>query len=128
MALTLENELVIAAPVEEVAAPPTPLVGTSVLRKEDLPLLTGAARFVGDVELPGMLHATVVRSPVAHARLVSVGTEEALAQPGVVAVLTGHELPPATPPIPIRMFSQPGMERFLQHPLARGTVRYSGDP
>ncbi|HZQ03568.1 MAG TPA: xanthine dehydrogenase family protein molybdopterin-binding subunit [Gaiellaceae bacterium] len=97
-------------------------------RKEDLPHLTGTARFVGDVELPGMLHARIVRSPLAHARISSIGTGEALAQPGVAAVLTADDLPPATPPIPTRMFSQPGLERFLQQPLARDTVRYSGEP
>src|SRR5438552_11353253 len=45
-------------------------VGTGVLRREDVRLLTGRGRFVGGVRLPGMLHAVVVRSPIAHGRLV----------------------------------------------------------
>ena len=104
------------------------MIGTSALRKEDGPLLTGAARFVGDVARPGMVHAVVLRSSVAHARILSLDAREALAQPGVVAVVTAADLPPDTPAIPMRMFTRPGMERFLQPPLAVDTVRYSGEP
>jgi carbon-monoxide dehydrogenase large subunit len=104
------------------------VIGTSALRKEDGPLLTGAARFVGDVDRPGMLHAVVLRSPFAHASILSLDAREALAQPGVTAIVTAADLPPDTPPIPMRMFSRPGLERFLQPPLAVDTVRYSGEP
>jgi CO/xanthine dehydrogenase Mo-binding subunit len=103
-------------------------LGTSAPRKEDHALLTGSARFVDDLDRPGALHAFVLRSPFAHARLVSIETGAALAQPGVHAVFTAADLPEDTPPIPIRLFSRPGMERFLQPPLALDVVRYSGEP
>jgi aerobic carbon-monoxide dehydrogenase large subunit len=111
-----------------VSDPTDGAIGSSPLRKEDPSLLTGAARFVGDLDRPGMVHAFVVRSPYAHARLVRVNAEAARALPNVVIVVTGDDLPPATPPILMRMFSRPGLERFLQPPLARGVVRYSGEP
>jgi CO/xanthine dehydrogenase Mo-binding subunit len=104
------------------------LIGSSALRKEDRLLLTGAARFVADVERPGMVHAFVVRSSFAHARIVSVDAAPARRAPGIHAVLTAAELPDGLPPIPMRMFSQPGLERFLQPPLARDVVRYAGEP
>ena len=66
-------------------------VGKSVPRKEDRRLLTGRATYVGDVTIPGMLHAAVLRSPHAHARIRSIDTSEARALPGVVAVLTGED-------------------------------------
>ena len=109
-------------------APARRLIGARVARKEDLPLLTGTARFVGDVERAGMVHAVFVRSPVAHARIAALDVEPARSAPGVVGVLTAADLPETLSPIPIRMFSRPGLERFLQWPLARDTVRYSGDP
>ena len=60
--------------------------GQPVTRNEDQRLLTGSALFVDDVELPGMLHAALLRSPYAHARILSIDTSAALARPGVVAV------------------------------------------
>jgi carbon-monoxide dehydrogenase large subunit len=104
------------------------LIGASPLRKEDRPLLTGEACFVDDVERPGMVHAFVVRSPVAHARIASLDADAARDSPGVRAVVTAADLPHAVPPIPTRMFSQPGMDRFLQPPLAQDAVRYAGEP
>ena len=64
-----------------------------VPRKEDPKLLTGRARYVGDVTVPGMLHGAVLRSPHANARIRSIDTTRARALPGVVAVLTGAEAP-----------------------------------
>jgi carbon-monoxide dehydrogenase large subunit len=104
------------------------VVGASVLRKEDRPLLTGAARYVDDVHRPGMAHATILRSPHAHARIASIDASAARAAPGVLAVVAAEDLPGGGPEIPMRMFRRPGMERFLQRPLARDVVRYSGEP
>lgn len=79
-------------------APPRPagtaprLVGTSVPRKEDLALLTGTARFVDDLRLPGMVHARILRSEVAHARVRAIDTAPALELPGVLDALAGAEL------------------------------------
>src|SRR5437764_10575653 len=90
------------------------LVGQSVLRKEDLPLLTGTACFIDDIHRPGMLHAAVLRSPHAHARLLDIDPRAARAAPGVTGVVTAADLPDRGPEIPMRMFRRPGMERFLQ--------------
>ncbi|SHK43408.1 carbon-monoxide dehydrogenase large subunit [Pseudonocardia thermophila] len=68
------------------------LVGTSVPRKEDLALLTGTARFVDDIRLPGMVHARILRSDVAHARVRTVDTAPALEVPGVLDAMAGAEL------------------------------------
>jgi carbon-monoxide dehydrogenase large subunit len=67
-------------------------MGRSVRRLEDAQLLRGAGRFVDDIELPGLLHAAFVRSPVAHARLRGVDSTNAQGLPGVRAVLTYREL------------------------------------
>ena len=103
-------------------------VGRDVRRREDARLLTGGATFVDDIHLPGMLHAVVLRSPHAHARIDSIDTSEALALPGVVAVFTFDDLGPAAKPIPMRMHKLPGLERYLQLPLARDMARYVGEP
>ena len=62
------------------------VVGRSVLRLEDPPLLTGEGRFVGDLSFPNQLHLRVVRSAYAHGRIVSIDIAAALAAPGVVTV------------------------------------------
>ena len=65
-------------------------VGKDIKRREDPALLTGKARFTDDVNLPGMLHAAVLRSPHAHARILSIDTSAAEKLPGVYTVLTGE--------------------------------------
>jgi len=67
-------------------------IGASLPRREDLALLTGRAHFIDDIDLPGQLHAYFVRSPHAHARIRAIDGAEAMAVPGVVAVLTGRDL------------------------------------
>ncbi len=103
------------------------IVGASVKRKEDPRLLTGRACYVGDVSLPGMLHATLVRSPHAHAVIRRVDPARAQALAGVALVATAADLGDV-PPIPIRLGPRPGLVPFLQYPLARGRVRYVGEP
>ena len=68
-------------------------VGSSVPRLEDPALLSGRGQFIDDFHLPDMLYAAVVRSPYAHARVGKVDCSEALAMPGVQAVLTQDDLP-----------------------------------
>ena len=68
------------------------LVGQSVPRKEDVALLTGTARFIDDIKLPGMVYAKILRSEVAHGRLRSVDTSKALTMPGVLDALCGADL------------------------------------
>ncbi len=67
-------------------------MGHSMKRKEDPRFIRGEGHYVDDVSLPGMLYMDIVRSPYAHARIVSIDTEEALKVPGVLAVITGETL------------------------------------
>ena len=69
-------------------------LGRSVPRLEDARLLRGAGRFVDDIKLPDLLHATFVRSPLAHARIRGVDVAAARDLPGVHAVLTYADLRP----------------------------------
>ena len=69
------------------------MLGKGVPRKEDERLITGRGLYVEDVQLPGMLYASFVRSPHARAEVLSVNKEAALALPGVVGVYDGSELP-----------------------------------
>src|SRR5688572_1790988 len=82
------------------AAPPRPVseagalrvVGRSVPRTDAVEKVTGRARYVTDLDVPGMAHAAVLRSPYAHARLVRIDTGHARALPGVYTVLTGADV------------------------------------
>ena len=67
-------------------------LGHSVRRNEDGRLIEGRGKFLDDVKLPRMLHMVIVRSQTAHAKILSVETEDAQAVPGVVAVITGKDL------------------------------------
>ena len=67
-------------------------VGHSVLRKEDDRFIRGAGNYLDDLTLPGMLHMAILRSPVAHARIASIDSSEAMALDGVLAVVTGEAL------------------------------------
>ena len=104
------------------------VVGSSVSRVRDLALVTGRARFVGDVERPGQLHARVVRSPLARAVLSGVRTEAALARKGVVAVVTALDVPDVRIPVRVEFAATPNVEKVLQPLLARDEVRYVGEP
>src|SRR6266545_6129630 len=78
----------------------TTYVGRPLKRFEDPRLVTGQGSFVDDLRLPGMLHAVVLRSPHAHARLLSLDAAPARALPGVVAVLTASDIAGAVRDIP----------------------------
>jgi CO/xanthine dehydrogenase Mo-binding subunit len=69
-------------------------VGTRPIRHDGVDKVTGRAAYGADFTLPGMLHGAVVRSPHAHARIVSIDTSEAEALAGVKAVVTGADIPP----------------------------------
>jgi aerobic carbon-monoxide dehydrogenase large subunit len=106
--------------------------GAPIKRNEDRRLLTGAALFVDDVELPGLLHAALVRSPLAHARIRNIDTSGALRRPGVVAAYTAHDLgkywqpgPLLVPPPPIAGIT---FDQRTQVPLAKDKVRHVGEP
>lgn len=102
-------------------------VGRPIERVEDLRLLRGRGTFVDDIAREGMLHLAVLRSPVAHGRIVRLDLAPARALPGVAAVF-GPEDFAALPPIQLRLAPIAGVERFLQRPIASGKVRYVGEP
>jgi carbon-monoxide dehydrogenase large subunit len=104
-----------------------PAVGRSVPRKEDRRLLMGRGKYAADFRLPGMLHAAVLRSPYAHARLGRIRADEALGLPGVIAVVTADDLGDIGR-IPTRLGHRIGNEACLQRPLTRDRVRYVGEP
>jgi 4-hydroxybenzoyl-CoA reductase subunit alpha len=98
---------------------PLRIVGGSPTRVDGMAKATGATRFADDLSLPRMLACKILRSPVAHARVLSVDTSAAERMPGVVAVLTGAALPISFGILPV---SQD------EHALATDRVRFVGDP
>ena len=69
-------------------------MGDSRLRKEDARFIQGKGQYCDDIKLPGMLHMDIVRSPIAHGRIKRINKDEAMAIPGVHAVLTADDLKP----------------------------------
>jgi len=95
-------------------------IGHSRRRVEDARFLQGAGNYVDDVVLPGMLHMAILRSPVAHATINSIDTSEALAIPGVVAVVTGEDLAAHN------LAWMPTLSGDTQAVLATDKVRFQG--
>jgi carbon-monoxide dehydrogenase large subunit len=89
-------------------------------RKEDARFIRGQGKYVDDVQLPGMLHGAVLRSPVAHARIVSIDTSAALQHPKVHAVITGKDLEG------LKLAWMPTMSYDTQAVLATDKVRFQG--
>jgi aerobic carbon-monoxide dehydrogenase large subunit len=116
--------------------PHGPFIGRSLTRREDRRLLSGSGQFIADFELPHMLHAAFVRSPLAHARIKAVEASRARAAPGVAYVLTGPELAQLLPPVPDTQLSLPSKwTALVQHAfinpqqplLACDKVRHVGE-
>jgi len=101
------------------------LIGASVHRVEDQRILRGRGHYIGDLTLPGMLHAAFVRSPHAHARIVGVDTSAARALPGVVAVFTAEDIESVTNPA--GNAPTPGHKSPPIYGLTRDKVRLVGD-
>jgi carbon-monoxide dehydrogenase large subunit len=113
-----------------------PYVGRSLLRREDHRLLTGRGQFIADLLLPRMLHAVLVRSPLAHARIRSVDLSRTASAPGVVFALNGADLLRMLPSVPEGQISVPSkwasaiQHEFLsprQPLLAHDKVRHVGE-
>jgi aerobic carbon-monoxide dehydrogenase large subunit len=103
------------------------VLGHSVPRIEDPPLVTGRGLFAGDVSFPHQLHMRMVRSNHANARIVSIDASAARAIPGVAAVWTADDVA-EIPPIDFRDPTSDVLKPYRQPVLARGRVRYVGDP
>ncbi|MER5426043.1 xanthine dehydrogenase family protein molybdopterin-binding subunit [Streptosporangium roseum] len=101
-----------------------PYVGARTPRREDSRLLAGRGRFVGDVRLPGMVHAVVVRSPIAHGRVTRRAVEAARAADGVLDVVTAEDA--ATVRLPCVSLA-PG-QRESSYPVLDEAIRYAGQP
>ena len=108
-------------------------IGQSVSRFEDPRLLRGAGRYVNDVSLPHQAYAYFLRSPYAHAKIARIDTSGARAAPGVLGVFTEADVAAAglgTTKVALPRKRPDGSPLFARpHPgLARGRVRYVGDP
>ena len=114
------------------------LIGASVPPTEAPAMLRGEANFIADVSLPGMMYASILRSPHGHARIGAIDTSAATAAPGVVRVFTGPDVA-AIMPLPVIWVPQDVESHFPPHPsgivpgsgmtvLATDRVRFAGDP
>jgi xanthine dehydrogenase molybdopterin-binding subunit B len=102
-------------------------IGAPIKRVEDLRFLRGRGEYVADLARAEMLHAAILRSPVAHARIRAIDPRPALAIGGVHAVITAAEIGDV-PKIPLRLQASPATEPFCQPVIARDRVRYVGEP
>ncbi len=104
------------------------IVGESRLRREDPALLTGEAKFIDDLQIPGALWLACVRSPHAHARITAIDASAALGIDGVVAVYSGDDLADAwAAPLPCAWPVTDDMKNPAHHPVAQGKANYAGD-
>src|SRR5437773_9080511 len=102
-----------ATQVEETT---TNLIGARMKRVEDPGMITGTAKYLDDLKLPGMAHVAILRSPYAHARIKGIDTSKAAAHPGVVAVYTGRDFEHLNP-LPCA-WQASGTENFVATPRA----------
>src|SRR5688572_27051624 len=112
-------------------APGAPAIGAGIERVEDLRLLRGRGSYLDDLARPGLLHAAILRSAVAHGRLRSMDASAAVKLPGVHAVYTAEDIRRETngamPIIPMRQEALPELKPFEQPVIAEGKVRYVGE-
>ncbi|MGW7402699.1 xanthine dehydrogenase family protein molybdopterin-binding subunit [Streptomyces sp. NPDC054833] len=103
-------------------------VGRSRLRKEDARLVTGQTTWTDNIQVTGLLHLAILRSPMAHARIERVDVSPALERPGVVAAFSGADLAEGMGSLPC---AWPVTEDIVlpdHPPIAVDEVRYAGDP
>ncbi|BAS12349.1 carbon monoxide dehydrogenase large chain [Arthrobacter sp. Hiyo8] len=108
------------APNPAAGDPGRPIGFGRLQRKEDPRFVRGKGNYLDDIVLPGMLHGAILRAPVAHARLVSIDTSEALAHPGVLAVITGKDLQA------LNLAWAPTLSADVQAVLVTDKVRFQG--
>jgi aerobic carbon-monoxide dehydrogenase large subunit len=104
------------------------IFGSGIRRREDPRLITGTALYTDDLFLPRMAHMAILRSPHAHARIVSIDTSQAKGAPGVVAVYTGADTASALAPMPCAwLLPNADLKVAKYAQLATEIVRYVGD-
>src|SRR5205085_11729584 len=94
----------------------TSVLGARMKRVEDPRMITGAAKYLDDLKLPGMAYVTALRSPYAHARINGIDTSKAEAHPGVVCAYTGKDFEHLNP-FPCALQAS-GAENFVATPRA----------
>ena len=103
--------------------PSNGLIGASIKRVEDPPLITGKGCYVDDIKLPGMLHLAFLRTTYPHAKIISIDTSAAKTMSSVVAVITGDDVKQLNIPAAPMVAGQ----NIPPHPvLARGAVHEAG--
>lgn len=107
---------------------PNSLIGKSVERIDARGLVAGHGSYVDDIKLPRMLHAYFVRSPYAHARILSIDSEKVKSAPGVVAVLKGSDFLDHVTPWKGVLTHMPSMKSATQYPLAIEKSTWQGEP
>ena len=107
---------------------PNRYIGQPAPRADAARLLQGRGRYVDDVQLPRIVHAAFHRSPHAHAKIRSIGTDAAKAAPGVIAVYTGADLAAHVTPYVGVLSHLAGLRSPPQHPVAVGVTRWQGEP
>ncbi len=103
-------------------------IGQPVERVEDLRLLRGEGSYLDDLSRPGMLHACVVRSPLAHGLITAIDLTDARSVPGVHAIFTADDIGVPVPVIPMRLDVLEALHAFEQPVIAQDRVRYVGEP
>lgn len=106
---------------------PNSYIGRSVPRPAVKKLVEGRATYTGDIALPRMLHAVFLRSPHAHARIVSIRTERAAAMPGVIRIFTGRDLAEVCDPWVATLAHLKGMKSAPQYPLPLERATWQGE-
>ena len=102
------------------------VVGTRPIRHDGLEKVTGVARYGADIQLTGMLHGQILRSPHAHARIKSIDTSKAAALPGVSAVLTAADFPIMDSQTLDLSETQGNLRLMAEHVMASNTALYKG--
>ena len=102
------------------------VIGTRPIRHDGVDKVTGRARYGADISLPGMLHAKVLRSPHAHARIKAIDASAALALPGVKAVITGADFPDVPPELVQVGENFINARNLSMNIMARDKVLYDG--
>ena len=107
----------------------TDVLGAPIVRREDQRFITGSGRYIDDIKLPGMAYMAILRSPYAHARILSIDTSAAKAMPGVVAVFTGADIPYNPLPMAWPAGGSAGLQNNVNTPriLATDDVKWTGE-
>ncbi len=107
----------------------TDVLGAPVKRVEDPRFISGKGRYLDDIKLPGMAHLAILRSPYAHANIRSIDTSAAKAAPGVVAVITGADIPYNPLPMAWPAGGASGIQNNVNTPraLATDSVKWTGE-